>query len=166
MTVYYEALSTQLQGAQSTLRFVWSDAGLQKVQHAAMSEPPLDAVMVENKLLQRFPALASVIGLQPFDSFAVPLDLQGTDFQRSVWNEIARIPLGQTISYTQLALRVGRPDAVRAVASACGANPVPLVIPCHRVIASDGGLGGYIWGVEYKHALLFHEQNATHPLMA
>ena len=96
----------------------------------------------------------------------VPLTLSGTELQRCVWSEISAIPFGTTISYSELASRVGRPDAVRAVASACGANPVPLVIPCHRVIASNGGPGGFIWGLEFKQALLAREQAALHPLAA
>lgn len=86
----------------------------------------------------------------------IPFDLaEGTPLQRMVWLEIARIPHGETISYTTLAERVGFPRAVRAVASACGANPVPLAIPCHRVIAKDGTLGGFsLGGLEVKERLL------------
>lgn len=89
----------------------------------------------------------------------LPVDLaEGTPLQRSVWLEIARIPYGETISYTTLADRVGFPRAVRAVASACGANPVPLVIPCHRVMPKDGSLGGFsLGGVEVKELLLLAE---------
>jgi len=79
----------------------------------------------------------------------------GTPLQRAVWLAIARIPYGETISYSQLAERVGFPRAVRAVASACGANPVPLLIPCHRVLAKDGSLGGFsLGGVDVKEYLL------------
>jgi O-6-methylguanine DNA methyltransferase len=86
----------------------------------------------------------------------IPYDLaEGTHLQRAVWLEIARIPYGKTISYTTLAERVGFPRAIRAVASACGANPVPLAIPCHRVIAKDGSLGGFsLGGLEVKEKLL------------
>lgn len=86
----------------------------------------------------------------------VPYDLaEGTHLQRAVWLEIARIPYGETISYSTLAERVGFPRAVRAVASACGANPVPLAIPCHRVVAKDGSLGGFsLGGLAVKEKLL------------
>ena len=86
----------------------------------------------------------------------VPYDLaEGTPLQRSVWIAISRIPYGETISYTTLAERVGFPRAVRAVASACGANPVPLAIPCHRVVAKDGTLGGFsLGGLHVKEQLL------------
>ncbi len=97
----------------------------------------------------------------------LPVDLaDGTPLQRMVWLEIARIPHGETISYTTLAERVGFPRAVRAVASACGANPVPLVIPCHRVLAKDGTLGGFsLGGVEIKEILLGKE-TPTHLAVA
>ena len=79
---------------------------------------------------------------------------QGTEFQRRVWAQLKKVPYGKTISYQQLARAVGKPRAVRAVASACGANPIAIVIPCHRVIRSDGSLGGYFYGVKVKQALL------------
>lgn len=80
---------------------------------------------------------------------------RGTPLQRAVWLALAKIPYGETVSYSTLAERVGFPRAVRAIASACGANPLPLLIPCHRVIAKDGGLGGFsLGGVEVKEHLL------------
>lgn len=82
---------------------------------------------------------------------------QGTKFQKMVWQEIAKIPFGKTISYKELARRVGHPKSCRAVANACGANPHPVKIPCHRVIASDGSIGGFSLGVEKKIALLKKE---------
>jgi methylated-DNA-[protein]-cysteine S-methyltransferase len=82
----------------------------------------------------------------------------GTEFQRSVWRTLAEIPYGETISYAELARWVGRPQAVRAVGQANGANPLPIVLPCHRVIASGGGLGGYGGGLELKARLLELEQ--------
>jgi AraC family transcriptional regulator, regulatory protein of adaptative response / methylated-DNA-[protein]-cysteine methyltransferase len=87
----------------------------------------------------------------------IPLDLRGTAFQRDVWAELRKIPAGATITYGELARRVGRPAAVRAVAQACGANPVGVVVPCHRVIGADGSLTGYASGVERKRALLERE---------
>jgi AraC family transcriptional regulator of adaptative response/methylated-DNA-[protein]-cysteine methyltransferase len=84
----------------------------------------------------------------------VPLDLRGTDFQRRVWAELQRVPIGQTASYAQIAARIGRPSATRAVAGACAGNHVAVVVPCHRVVRTDGGLGGYKWGIERKRALL------------
>jgi AraC family transcriptional regulator of adaptative response/methylated-DNA-[protein]-cysteine methyltransferase len=86
-----------------------------------------------------------------------PLDLGGTDFQRRVWRAIARIPRGEVISYTELARRAGNPRAVRAAAQACGANPVPLLVPCHRVVRNDGSLGGFGGGLPMKRKLLSRE---------
>lgn len=87
----------------------------------------------------------------------LPVDVQGTAFQQLVWDYLRGIPAGETRSYTEVAEGVGRPQAVRAAASACGANRVSVLIPCHRVIRGDGGLGGYRWGLEVKRALLERE---------
>lgn len=90
--------------------------------------------------------------------FSVPLDLaSATPFQRKVWAELRRIPSGTTLGYRELARRVGAPRAARAVGQAVGANPIPIVIPCHRVIRSNGALGGFSAGLEIKRWLLHHE---------
>ena len=86
--------------------------------------------------------------------FDLPLALEGTDFQRKVWRKLQEIPYGETISYGELAKRVGNPKASRAVGSANGKNRIPIVIPCHRVIAGDGGLGGFGGGLTTKEKLL------------
>jgi AraC family transcriptional regulator of adaptative response/methylated-DNA-[protein]-cysteine methyltransferase len=91
-------------------------------------------------------------------SFAIPVDAQGTAFQWRVWNALQQIPRGTTLSYSDVAKRIGQPSAVRAVARACATNPVALVIPCHRVVREDGSLGGYRWGIERKKELLEMEQ--------
>jgi AraC family transcriptional regulator, regulatory protein of adaptative response / methylated-DNA-[protein]-cysteine methyltransferase len=103
--------------------------------------------------------LGSVIAAveQPGDSRAIPLDVQGTAFQEAVWRELRRIPPGETRSYGQIAAAVGQPTAVRAAGSANGANNVAVLIPCHRVIRSDGTLGGYAYGLEIKRELLKRE---------
>ncbi|MFA6759628.1 MAG: methylated-DNA--[protein]-cysteine S-methyltransferase [Sulfuricurvum sp.] len=87
-------------------------------------------------------------------SFSVPLDPQGSTFQKSVWNTLLKIPYGKTISYKDEAISLGKPTAFRAVANANGANPISIIIPCHRVIASSGKLGGYSGGIEKKIYLL------------
>ncbi len=84
-------------------------------------------------------------------------ELEGTDFQQQVWRAIAEIPPGETKTYGELAQAIGRPNAVRAVGSACGKNPVPLFIPCHRVVGSNGGLGGFSCGLPWKELLLTFE---------
>ena len=94
--------------------------------------------------------------------FDLPLDLRGTTFQRAVWRALCEIPYGSTRSYAEVARSVGNPNAVRAVGTANGANPVPLVVPCHRVVASGGKLGGYGGGLDLKRRLLAMEQSARH----
>lgn len=89
----------------------------------------------------------------------LPLDVRGTDFQLKVWTALQQIPLGSTVSYSEVAEMIGEPTAVRAVANACGSNPVPLIIPCHRVIRKDGSLGGYGLGISRKRALLAKERS-------
>jgi methylated-DNA-[protein]-cysteine S-methyltransferase len=91
--------------------------------------------------------------------FDLPLAFRGTAFQQAVWQELQNIPYGQTTSYGELARRIGKPKAVRAVGAANGANPIPLVVPCHRVIGSNGRLTGYGAGLPIKEALLAHEQS-------
>ena len=93
----------------------------------------------------------------PADFSRLPLDLKGTPFQIKVWQELRRIPRGDTISYKELARRVGSPQASRAVGQANAVNPLPVIIPCHRVISADGSLGGYNSGLDKKRWLLEHE---------
>jgi AraC family transcriptional regulator of adaptative response/methylated-DNA-[protein]-cysteine methyltransferase len=99
--------------------------------------------------------LQRIEGREP--AAALPVDLRATAFQRRVWEELKAIPRGQTRSYGEIARRIGQPRAARAVARACATNPVALVIPCHRVVAGEGGLSGYRWGVERKRQLLERE---------
>ena len=89
----------------------------------------------------------------------IELDLRGTEFQRMVWQALREIPAGSTATYTEIARRIGRPAAVRAVGHACGANPLAVIVPCHRAVRSDGTLAGYRWGIERKRILL--EREAT-----
>lgn len=93
--------------------------------------------------------------------FALPLAPAGTPFQKRVWLELVRIPYGETLSYSELARRVGKPRAVRAVGGANGANPIPILVPCHRVIGADGTLTGYAGGLERKRALLELEARSS-----
>lgn len=96
--------------------------------------------------------------LDAIDGIAV--ETGGTEFQRAVWEELRRIPVGTTLSYSELATRVGRPKAVRAVGHANGSNPICIVVPCHRLVGSDGSLTGYGGGLERKRWLLKHEAAA------
>ena len=86
--------------------------------------------------------------------FDLPLATQGTDFQRSVWAQLTQIPHGEVCSYKDIAVAIGKPKAVRAVGAANGRNPIPIVVPCHRVIGSDGSLTGFSGGIELKKRLL------------
>ena len=103
--------------------------------------------------------VAQVVALveQPGVGHDLPLDVRGTAFQQRVWQALRRIPPGQTVSYADIAARIGSPKAVRAVAQACAANTLAVAIPCHRVVRSDGALSGYRWGVARKRALLERE---------
>ncbi|HVZ61303.1 MAG TPA: methylated-DNA--[protein]-cysteine S-methyltransferase [Terriglobales bacterium] len=93
----------------------------------------------------------------PASGLDLPLDLHGTAFQHRVWQELCNIPVGSTASYGEIARRMGVPSSVRAVGRACCANPVAVVVPCHRVVRGDGALAGYRWGSERKRALLSRE---------
>jgi AraC family transcriptional regulator, regulatory protein of adaptative response / methylated-DNA-[protein]-cysteine methyltransferase len=107
--------------------------------------------------------LAQVIDLldSPGQGLNLPLDITGTPFQQRVWQVICAIPVGETMSYGEVAQRLGSPRATRAVAGACAANRLAVVIPCHRVLRRDGNLSGYRWGVERKRKLLAREGRSS-----
>ena len=104
-------------------------------------------------------AIARVVALveEPAGAFDLPLDIRGTAFQERVWQALRKIPAGETRSYAAVAKTIGEPSATRAVANACGANKIAVAIPCHRVVASDGAIGGYAFGVKRKKVLLAKE---------
>ncbi len=137
-----------------------------------------DRQALHRELERRFPGGTLIDAGADFDGLAgdviafiespgggldVPLDLRGTAFQRRVWEALLTIPAGRTASYAEIANRIGRPRAVRAVAQACAANPVAVLVPCHRVVASDGALTGYRWGIERKRALIEREAMTGSP---
>jgi AraC family transcriptional regulator of adaptative response/methylated-DNA-[protein]-cysteine methyltransferase len=97
----------------------------------------------------------------PHIGLDLPLDVRGTAFQRRVWQALQTVPVGECVSYSEIARRIGSPSAVRAVAGACAANNLAIAIPCHRVVRNDGALSGYAWGVERKRALLDREAQRT-----
>lgn len=92
-------------------------------------------------------------------SFDLPLHLKGTEFQKQVWNALLEIPYGETRSYQEIAIRIGKPKALRAVGGACNRNPIGIIVPCHRVIGKNGSLTGYAGGLSYKELLLNHEKD-------
>jgi methylated-DNA-[protein]-cysteine S-methyltransferase len=95
------------------------------------------------------------------ESFSVPLDMKGTQFQKNVWEQLLAIPFGETRSYGQLAKKLGKPQAMRAVGAANGRNPISIIVPCHRVIGSSGKLTGFAGGLETKASLLHLEKHRT-----
>jgi AraC family transcriptional regulator of adaptative response/methylated-DNA-[protein]-cysteine methyltransferase len=115
-------------------------------------------------VIQPSAALADRLGAvvryieRPADGLDLPLDIQGTAFQRRVWEELRQIPCGETASYAEIARRLGQPRASRAVAQACASNTLALAVPCHRAVRADGALSGYRWGVERKRRLLERER--------
>ena len=132
------------------LRFVASERGVARVcfegEQLPIDEPPASP-LVTQELTEYFAGTRR--------EFSVPLDLQNvTEFRAAVLRELEKVPYGETTSYAELARAVGNPKAVRAVGSACATNPLPLFIPCHRVLRSDGQLGGYRGGTEAKRFLL------------
>jgi AraC family transcriptional regulator of adaptative response/methylated-DNA-[protein]-cysteine methyltransferase len=106
----------------------------------------------ESRLYTWFETVRDFV-LLPREALDLPVDIQGTAFQSRVWKALRQIPLGDTVSYSDVAKRIGEPSATRAVASACAKNKIAVLIPCHRVIATDGGLAGYRWGMERKREL-------------
>lgn len=131
-----------------------------------------DAATLRADLTNRFPAaelapadetaaalLADVVAAlaTPRQAVELPLDPRGTGFQLRVWEELRAIPAGRTASYAEIAARLGRPGGARAVARACAANALAVVVPCHRVVRGDGSLAGYRWGIERQRRLLAHE---------
>ena len=144
------------------LWFSFTDRGLTALEFAGDGSVSLLAdTTLPNHLLTLIEAvrgeLSAYFAGVPTDFAALALDPRGTPFQLRVWQELRRIPWGRTISYGELARRVGNPKASRAVGQANAVNPIPLIVPCHRVIAADGGLGGYSSGLDRKRWLLRHE---------
>lgn len=110
----------------------------------------------ESRLYTWFETVRDFV-LLPREALDLPVDIQGTAFQSRVWKALRQIPLGDTVSYSHVAVRIGQRTAARAVASACARNKIAVLIPCHRVIATDGRLAGYRWGMERKRELLKRE---------
>jgi AraC family transcriptional regulator of adaptative response/methylated-DNA-[protein]-cysteine methyltransferase len=168
-------------GANVTIRFAVGECSLGSIL-VAQSERGVCAILLGDDpdalardLQDRFPRARLVGGDAQFESLVatvvgfvevphlgcnLPLDIRGTAFQQRVWQALRALPVGTTATYSQIARQIGMPNAVRAVASACGANALAVAIPCHRVIRNDGALSGYRWGVERKRALLEKEREA------
>src|ERR1700726_794204 len=168
-------------GSQTNIRFAVGECSLGSIL-VAQSERGICAIFLGDdpdalvrELQDQFPnanliggdagfeqLVAKVVGFveAPERGLDLPLDVRGTAFQQRVWQSLGKIPAGSTASYTDVAKLIGSPRSVRAVAQACGANKLAVVIPCHRVVRNDGALSGCRWGVERKRALLEKEANA------
>ncbi|MCB9262467.1 MAG: methylated-DNA--[protein]-cysteine S-methyltransferase [Flavobacteriales bacterium] len=133
------------------LKIVESELGVSELIFGKKSEEKMDSAFSEaaHQIKEYFDGKRKV--------FELKLDLKGTDFQLKVWNELLKIPYGKTISYEDLAMRLGDEKVIRAAASANGKNPIPILVPCHRVIGKDGSLTGYSGQLWRKEMLLRHE---------
>jgi AraC family transcriptional regulator of adaptative response/methylated-DNA-[protein]-cysteine methyltransferase len=168
-------------GANETIRFAVAQCSLGAVLVASSAKGVASILLGDDPdtlvrdLQDRFPRarligmdrdyealIAQVCGFveNPNTGLDLPLDVRGTAFQRRVWQALQEIPVGERISYSDVARRIGSPKATRAVAGACAANNIAVAIPCHRVVRNDGALSGYAWGVDRKMALL--DREATH----
>ena len=170
LTISYGTTST----AFGLLMMAATDRGLCFVQFGETKQHMLEALKAEFPLAEisemvtehhsQFDAWMAALKAHlagERQSIELPLDIQGTAFQMKVWDYLQKIPYGQKRTYTEVAHAIGHPKAVRAVGSACGANNVAIVIPCHRVLRGSGALGGYRWGLEVKHALIDQEQRLS-----
>jgi AraC family transcriptional regulator of adaptative response/methylated-DNA-[protein]-cysteine methyltransferase len=172
-------------GADTEIRFAVGECSLGSILVAQSSRGVCaillgdDPELLVRDLQDRFPratllggdsaferTIATIVGFveQPARGLDLPLDLRGTAFQQRVWEALRGIPAGTTVTYADLALRIGAPGSARAVARACGSNPLAVAIPCHRVVRTDGAVAGYRWGVERKRTLLRREGGAQAPL--
>ncbi|MFH1134531.1 MAG: methylated-DNA--[protein]-cysteine S-methyltransferase [Pseudomonadota bacterium] len=134
------------------------DDGLQRLLHFARRWHP-DAQVVPTVIDSSTQLEEYFAGTR--QGFELEFDLRGTDFQIEVWRALSAIPYGRTLTYGEIAGSLGRPRAARAVGQACGANPIPVVAPCHRVLRSEGALGGYGSGLHWKEWLLAHEKRVA-----
>ncbi len=137
-----------------------ADSPEQLVEHLKQEFP--NATMTDSESVRK--SIAAILDYFEGKMLKLPLDIDGTEFQKRVWAAISRIPYGETKSYNRIAEEIGMPNAYRAVANACGANPVPLIVPCHRVIRKNGGLGGYGMGIGRKEYLLKMEKAKSQQL--
>lgn len=154
------AIWTSVDGPLGPLTLVAGPGGLCGV-HFDGAAPPLDPADRDDRALAGAAAQVAAYLAGERTAFDLPLDLRGTGLEMRVWRELARIPYGTTVSYSDLAAEVGRPDVVRAVAGAVARTPTPIVLPCHRVVGRDGSLRGYVGGLERKAALLELERRVS-----
>lgn len=140
----------KLKSPVGDLFIVASEHAVHGVYWRKQAEPPIRST----RLIQQCVSQLEEYFAGARKNFDLPMEFQGTDFQKQVWEELLKIPYGETCSYAELAKRVRRPKAFRAAGTANGKNPIAIIIPCHRVIATGGGLGGYAGGLSAKEKLL------------
>lgn len=153
-SLYYDVMETPM----GELYLVADEAGLCQLDFSTEGVPHLEWQHAPQRLAEARAQMTAYFKgeLQQFD---LPLAPRGTEFQRRVWRELCAIPFAETISYGELARRIGRPSASRAVGAANGQNPIAIIIPCHRVIGANGKLTGYAGGLDRKAFLLAHERH-------
>lgn len=170
-TMIHTAAATDVRYAVGSCDFgallvAWSELGISAIQlgddgnelsFAFQRGFPEAALIDGDREVTRLLTLVARFVENPSLGLDLPLDIKGTAFEQRVWAALREIPPGETESYSEVARRIGSPNAVRAVARACGANRIAVAIPCHRVIGADGSLTGYRWGIERKKALLARE---------
>lgn len=139
------------------IEITWSERGIWQIDFVGDLPAGVGSSQDDPNSQRQYEADFGIPGLGP----DTPLDLQGTPWQLHIWAALREIPFGGTLTYGELARLLGRPGASRAVGAACGANPIAILVPCHRVIPADGGLGGYRWGAERKRRLLDFERRAV-----
>ena len=139
-----------IESSLGLIRLVFEDRVLARVEQARSKE---EGGRVPEEILK--PVIDCIEGRR--DGAGIPVKLEGSEFQIKVWEALRQVPLGQVISYSDLAKRAGNMRATRAAASACGQNPCAIIIPCHRIIRRDRGLGGFFWGLDVKRILLSRE---------
>jgi len=147
-----------------SVRLVASDAGICAIEFEPFRAAAPGERNEANLLLAEAARQLRAYFAGELREFDLPLDLHGTDFQKRVWRRLETIPYGETRSYTEIAAGIGAPRAVRAVGAANGANPIPIVVPCHRVIGASGKLVGYGGGLSLKKRLLELERGCGHTL--
>ena len=147
--------STQFSSTLGPLTLEGDDLALTRIGFGAPTAPQGDSAAIASAAVQLEQYFAG-----ERTGFDVTMELVGTRFERRVWEEVRAIPYGETATYAEIARRIGRPDACRAVGRANGRNPIAVIVPCHRVVGSDGSLTGYAGGIEMKRALLDLERGA------
>lgn len=149
-------LTVLMQSAHGPVQLVLSVSGIARAEFRPRKSEFKNPASDEPNMQKWIPEIRSrIAGKQ--SSHPIPLDFHGTTFQKTVWKALCRIPHGEVRTYKQIAKAIGKPRAFRAVASACGANRIAVLVPCHRVVRSDGSIGKYHWGMKLKRRLLESE---------